>query len=1738
MGKCLFKPHGLAQATQGQQDCVRACMTSYHALPVVCPLDFPGLTGACPEGESLDLTVSVTSYGAGYSHCVSHCLDSSPNHCCTHDSDCGDGNENTADRCIDSICQHPAKIACATAADCFDQSCRCLDTGCAEVQCYGACVGLWDCADNSGTGHGNYCFPLEIAQENAACTFFKGTCFAAAECNDLALCAPAAGAAPACQPDGNECTIEGACNPQTGECQVQNAVDHASCSGPDECKRYECVSGQCVIADHGALDGSRCAADDYCGVHMCVGGQCVMVGTLPAGTPCPAYGDQNDCMVHRCDSSGTCTTAESVPDATPCETVCNTGACAGGSCTSLQPNPDFAPCSGSQPCGRYACIAGACRDMGAFLADGTPCSTGNACRLEACRSGECAFTSLAPNGAECHGDGSCTDWACVAGICQADRSQCGPFLGLFEPINTSVSRTEPLRMLPTGTGEILVRGFVLDDYRITHAKLYVNENAVDLQAGQFEVRLPLREAGGPRYVDNGIVLMAENELGARNVLRLPIRVEIEQFPDSLVIMVRQGLLAEDRLSLAELVGGTITDWFAPSAMMTIRLPEWSDLAAAAATLRQQPDVLASAIAFPLEEDAAPADFPNDPDYGKSGTWQLHHADPFVMYAHHYTCSLQEPCPNGQSCNFGTGFCDCSDDSECALGTSCATGMGQPLSSPPFGDTCPTGGSPGSCVACSRSGADIGWDESKDQIWEVMNAGQKITIAVLGVDGLFGWMHDDLKAGVWTSQMECCLPSQLVSGHCPDANPANGLPDCKAAEVRQQVELPEPCIPANCHECAMYKELMDPHHYVEMHIPWHGKCVKVQKDPYTGLGPDVGDLCASSSDCGFVDGECSCGTSAMSLCFCTKGAVPNICNSDDDCDLHSYCAEMGPFDLCTDGLPGYAGIDDDWDGYTDLEDPEVKDLIHNETTGLLRNGIDDDFSCHDNIFNPESLQADGVWDPVNNPNGCKDDPKEALLAAFDDDEDGYLDDIHGVDIPLGRAWGRLWETSHDQFVAREQNAHETPIAGLIGATVHNDFMLTGVSPNAQFMAVGYDTGQAARIMAWLAMKKAQVVNLSAGHLHDLFGEQFGGDETKYLAAIRDANREFHGVADPNALYVFSAGNDAIDLGLASDPLRGEVNGGFWRFPQNVTPRRVLVVGASNFWDRFSDVWYGCGGAQPPEACLADGGSTGSNYGPGAVDLAAPGEKMEEVNYADGQPPTMGYAHYSGTSFSAPIAAGAAAFLMSFDPPEFLRQPFRVIARLKQTVETVATDGSASFIGKTDAPGRVDLANAIDYAAYPLPPRPPFANSTWLLPDYQATQTTGAVLFAEQLPQGSATLLFRVYGGSTSENVAAYQPTLHVRFSGSFSDWTTLAVPVIPGYYSSVAAGDLDGDGCMDLVLAGYLDADPQSPVPGFPFRGRNDIVLLQQKVGPGVCRGFFDIGGSLPVPDSEVSRHVTLADLDQDGYLDILLPTAHWPYADQPIVGGSHRTRVYMGVGDGTFVDDSDLIELTAHLDGHVITACDLDGDGDLDLVEGGKHVPDPNEWTIQPRVFMNQLAETGAFSFGLDEAFYRGIPVVYFVHDIECADLNGDGKNDLLFARHQNAKNILCINTGSGHFMDLSDKLPGFPSQTPGFDHVHSVEWTQGISVCHMEGQPTVPMIFYANGDINNAYFQSNVVFSFGPGWIPVSQHQALGFDFGQTLDLSEEIVCADLDANGLTDAVFVANAPGRDQLYTYQGAP
>ncbi len=211
-------------------------------------------------------------------------------------------------------------------------------------------------------------------------------------------------------------------------------------------------------------------------------------------------------------------------------------------------------------------------------------------------------------------------------------------------------------------------------------------------------------------------------------------------------------------------------------------------------------------------------------------------------------------------------------------------------------------------------------------------------------------------------------------------------------------------------------------------------------------------------------------------------------------------------------------------------------------------------------------------------------------------------------------------------------------------------------------------------------------------------------------------------------------------------------------------------------------------------------------------------------------------------------------------------------------------------------------------------------------------------------------------------ADHEPDSYV-YWGSPSGYSTDVREELPTVSTTgVDLADLDGDGHMEIAFANYID--------GADYTTDSYVYW-------GSASGY---GSADPVLASEGTEGVTFADLNGDGFAEILFANS-WD-------GGSPNIDSFIYWG-GPSWDYATFTEIPGH-GAYEIAADDLDGDGTLDVVvanfqDGGNYDiestiywgPDWNDTNTTP------METTGA-------------------SDVEIADLNGDGDLDIVFATSRN----------------------------------------------------------------------------------------------------------------------------------------
>ena len=208
----------------------------------------------------------------------------------------------------------------------------------------------------------------------------------------------------------------------------------------------------------------------------------------------------------------------------------------------------------------------------------------------------------------------------------------------------------------------------------------------------------------------------------------------------------------------------------------------------------------------------------------------------------------------------------------------------------------------------------------------------------------------------------------------------------------------------------------------------------------------------------------------------------------------------------------------------------------------------------------------------------------------------------------------------------------------------------------------------------------------------------------------------------------------------------------------------------------------------------------------------------------------------------------------------------------------------------------------------------------------------------------------------------------------------------GPTTSVAMGDIDGDGTTDVVTGGdsrFIEHERWTPGPG-DVDTRVPSIWLNN--GNAILRSSPDAFRVFP-------NDVALADLNGDGTLDVL-----GVGRDAKILGLAGAGRVWLNDGTGRLTT----VPMALGALASQIALGDLDNDGDIDafMTEGFS----PN--TVWFNDGHGQFQRRGQ---GLGLADSR---------DIALGDLDGDGDLDAIVANGWRHQSVVWLNNGDGRFTE------------------------------------------------------------------------------------------------------------------------
>lgn len=260
-------------------------------------------------------------------------------------------------------------------------------------------------------------------------------------------------------------------------------------------------------------------------------------------------------------------------------------------------------------------------------------------------------------------------------------------------------------------------------------------------------------------------------------------------------------------------------------------------------------------------------------------------------------------------------------------------------------------------------------------------------------------------------------------------------------------------------------------------------------------------------------------------------------------------------------------------------------------------------------------------------------------GIDDDGNGYVDDVHGVDFVDG------------DCDPMDEHGHGTHVAGIIAMTPGNGGGV-GVAYGAKIMCVR--AGQANGRFASSDIAKA--IKYAADNGADVINMSFGGTGRSYLveSALQDAF--------PSCVLVAAAGNDGL-------PTNDAINAGYFN-TEDIYPAGYKYVLGVMATDNNKSL------ASFSNWDFAEG--SGCEY-----EMAAPGVNIYSTL------PGNRYACWSGTSMATPNVAAAAAILRSKYTDKSKYSSRYIMGQLCS-----ATSSRVDFVGKNGDHHSYPLLNIRD------------------------------------------------------------------------------------------------------------------------------------------------------------------------------------------------------------------------------------------------------------------------------------------------------------------------------------------------------------------------------------------------------------------------------------------------------------
>lgn len=259
------------------------------------------------------------------------------------------------------------------------------------------------------------------------------------------------------------------------------------------------------------------------------------------------------------------------------------------------------------------------------------------------------------------------------------------------------------------------------------------------------------------------------------------------------------------------------------------------------------------------------------------------------------------------------------------------------------------------------------------------------------------------------------------------------------------------------------------------------------------------------------------------------------------------------------------------------------------------------------------------------------PNEIPGNKIDDDQNGFVDDIHGVNTITNTGGGY------------DDNGHGTHVAGIIGAQGNNYLGVAGVAHKVKLVSLKFLSSSGTGSTANAIKAVNYGVSLKrAGHKVVVMNNSYGSSifSKAFLDSIRVTN-------DEDILFVAAAGNSSKNIDI------------YPAYPASYDSNNIVSVGSVE-----SSLLY----------------NSWSNYGINSVDVAAPGGAILST-VLSGK-----YGYKSGTSMAAPHVAGLAilakSHCASISTTSLKSHMISSVVKYSTLVTKVASSGVVNGVGLLD------------------------------------------------------------------------------------------------------------------------------------------------------------------------------------------------------------------------------------------------------------------------------------------------------------------------------------------------------------------------------------------------------------------------------------------------------------------------